>query len=793
MTRELTGWFEPDRVRLGDHVRWQGARYEIAAFAGPQVTLAPVTGEGAPVTCLYQAMVAAEDFAVLDSEDQPQQPAELPPLNVLLQAASKVDRKQALWWHRHMKEIDTGLRPGHRVPRPGYDPGSTTLAQRYQAKSAELAAADIHIKPRALEDKRLAWKRANENPLVLLLDGRKGKTPKPGGRTDARLITLMHEAVAIRTRESGGTIGSYYDTVQDLLASRYAKELEDPEERKRLTLPESIFYKRMSELGLSDQVRGTTRQRASKASKPLPPYTPSFALQPGELMQMDTTPLHVKALGDDGAVISAEATGLIDVASRTVAAIMIIPAILGEASPGGPRIGGRATKSIDLVMTLAQCFSPMPTRPGWSPLTAAAVSALPFANLRAADARFTEATAARPVIHPRTIIVDQGSPYVSEHFESVCDFLGISLRYARKGTPTDKPLGERFFPTLADRFSQYIPGWTGRSHQVRGRGIERQPLCTINELQECAEEWVALEYQQTPHDGLRSPFLPGRVLSPNEMYAHLVAMTGYRPRPLSPEDSRHLLIPAWVKVTDKGIQIENRTYQNPKGRLRALAGLPSGLAERNDRWQAAYDPYRPEVAWLYDHRGKGDWIRCEFIHAHLLTNPWTQYMWDECRLREQEAGRAVDEIALALALRERRVRSRKGPGRRTGPIIPFQGRPLDVEDATPEDPYANLPQVDLDTITAYPSLPVPGRDVPPTPTAAHRPDDTAAPAPAPDPYLGLADIDLSTITAFPDSSITRRPRGGSTRPAPAVPPPKPPPGDREAAAEPGGPAPGPPK
>ena len=562
----------------------------------------------------------------------------------------------------------------------------------------------------------------------------------------------MHEAVAIRSRQSGGTIGSYYETVQDLITLRFKEELKDPEERKRLALPESIFYKRMHELGLSDRVRGTTRQRASHASKPAPPYTPSVALQPGEVMQMDTTPLHIKALGDNGEVISAEATGLIDVATRSMAGFMIVPAILGEAGPGGPRVGGRSTKSIDLVMTLAQCFSPMPTRPGWSPLTAAAMSALPFAQLQAADPRFTEATAARPVIHPRTIIVDQGSPYVSGYFEDVCDFLGITLRYARKDTPTDKPLGERFFPTLADRFSQYVPGWTGRSHQVRGRGVERQPLRTINELQECAEEWIALEYQQTPHDGLRSPVLPGRELSPNEMYGHLAAMTGYRPRPLSPQDCRHLLIPAWVKVTDKGIQIENRTYQDPKGRLRALAGLPSGFAEHGDKWRATYNPYRPEVAWLYDHRGDGHWIRCQFVHAYLLTNPWTQYMWQECQLREQEAGRPVDEASLAVAMRERRARSRKGPRRRSGPIIPFQGRPLNVEDTTPDDPYADLPQVDLDTITAFPSLPVRGREVPSAPAAPDRPVHTPAPATEPAPYAGLADIDLDTITAFPEPS-----------------------------------------
>ncbi|MFJ5657493.1 hypothetical protein ACIQD5_29740 [Streptomyces microflavus] len=55
-------------------------------------------------------------------------------------------------------------------------------------------------------------------------------------------------------------------------------------------------------------------------------------------------------------------------------------------------------------------------------------------RLRAADERFNEANAARPVIRPELIIYDQGSPYVSEHFTEVCDRLRIARRPARKGT-----------------------------------------------------------------------------------------------------------------------------------------------------------------------------------------------------------------------------------------------------------------------------------------------------------------------------------------------------------------------
>ncbi|WP_257135468.1 hypothetical protein [Streptomyces sp. b94] len=60
------------------------------------------------------------------------------------------------------------------------------------------------------------------------------------------------------------------------------------------------------------------------------------------------------------------------------------------------------------------------------------------------------------------------------------------------------------------------------------------PLYTIAELQQMAQEWVALKYQQTPDAGLRDPFQPSFVLAPNEMYAVQVARSGYRAVPLSP-------------------------------------------------------------------------------------------------------------------------------------------------------------------------------------------------------------------------------------------------------------------
>ncbi|MFD8916111.1 hypothetical protein [Streptomyces sp. NPDC059575] len=282
------------------------------------------------------------------------------------------------------------------------------------------------------------------------------------------------------------------------------------------------------------------------------------------MVQIDTSPLKVKALGDNATVISAELTSAIDVATRSNCAVMVVPVVTGEGAPG-KRIGGRATRAFDLTLLLAQCFAPLTWRSDWDALALACNSTLPYEELEAADQRFARAVAARPVIHPRTVIIDQGSPYLSQHFEDVCAMLSITIEYARKDTPTDKPLKERFFRSIGSRFSQHVAGWTGTGFAHRGLGIEKGPLYPINVLQDLAEQWVALDYQQTPHKGLRSPFTPGLTLSPNEMYAQLMPLAGYRPRPITAEEAHKLLIPAYVKITDKGIAIENRTY--PKQRL----------------------------------------------------------------------------------------------------------------------------------------------------------------------------------------------------------------------------------
>ncbi|MEU5192164.1 transposase [Streptomyces klenkii] len=694
-------WF-PEQLSIGARVRWQEREWEVVAWQGPQVTLVPQDGGEAPRAVSYRWLVSGESFAVLGTGGR----APAAGGTVLGWGRREGREEEAGLWQARMVEIDTGLAPGAQEPQQGFGPG-TTLAQRCAAMSARLAADGIRCSAHTLADKRRAWKAAGENPAVLLP---RQRDKRPGGFTDPRCLGAMQEVVARRAHTSDVTIDVIREEVEDLLRSRYGHEFDDPAAAVALLPSRSTFYLRMKESGLADALVRPVRARAALASTPpLPHGGRETVLRPGQVTQADTTPLRILACGDDGRPTATEMTVLIDVASHSVCALMITPSRTGDAES---RQTGQATRAIDLTLMLAQAFAPWPVMPGWDPLSAAAASSLPFGALRAADERFTKATAARPLIRPELIVYDQGSPYVSEHFTEVCDRLHIARRPARKKTPTDKPLAEHFFTTLAHRFSQHVThGWQGRSHKKRGRGIDRMPLYTIAELQQMAQEWVALEYQQTPDAGLRDPFRPHVVLSPNDMYAVQIARSGYRPVPLSPAQNRFFLIPRWVTPGKSGFMINYRTYQpirQDAGHYREiLLRGGSKLPGRAGKWECRFNPYRPERVWLYDHT-TGTWVTCDFRLRHLLGDPWTADMWQEhAELHQAAGGSEQDEeaIALALAQRDRRRRSRRPPPKRTRAEPPFQGLDLETEQPS-QDPYAGLKEFDLSTLRPYPAQPI---------------------------------------------------------------------------------------
>lgn len=220
-------------------------------------------------------------------------------------------------------------------------------------------------------------------------------------------------------------------------------------------------------------------------------------------------------------------------------------------------------------------------RPGWADSLHHAHSVIPHERLMSIDERFANA-AAKPVIIPETINCDRGRVYLSETFLRACATLGISVQPARPYTGSDKAIVERAFESINTLFCQHVAGYTGRDTTRRGPDVAEQALWTVAQLQELFDEWVVACWQNRPHEGLSHTGGEGRDLSPNEMYAACVGISGYVPLPLSGDDYIELLPAAFRTVNDYGLTIDNRTYDckalNPYRRLDS--GLPGGNAKK---------------------------------------------------------------------------------------------------------------------------------------------------------------------------------------------------------------------
>jgi putative transposase len=115
------------------------------------------------------------------------------------------------------------------------------------------------------------------------------------------------------------------------------------------------------------------------------------------------------------------------------------------------------------------------------------------------------------------------------------------------------------------------------------RRITSPAVRTLPELQDLLDEWILAGWQARPHDALRDPLAPQRALSPNEMYAALVAAAGYLPLTLSGEDYLELLPVAWRQINAYGIRIGYRTYDCPE--LGPYRLQHSGVTARRGLWE----------------------------------------------------------------------------------------------------------------------------------------------------------------------------------------------------------------
>jgi len=386
----------PGRLAVGDRVRLAGTLQTVIAV-GTAVRLA---GSSGVVTEMSLAqLLTSEEFEMAVASSRPPLPPSTP-----LEGLPEAVAAEALWWERHIVEVLRGVPPqapaGTR-PKPEYDPAVVSLTRREQAKAVELTAAGRPVTASAIAKRR---RRYEARGVAGMADHRTGKPVTPHGRADPAVAEAMRQAIAEAEQESSRTATYLFWRTGQILAAAHGRgAVELPSQRS--------LYRLLDKLSAGKHTTGSARTRRSLADRPGGPFGQTDAQAPGEIMQMDSPPLDVLVRLDDGVVGRIDLTGMIDVATRTVTAAVLRP----------------ATKSVDASVLLARTVTPEPMRPGWADALAMSRSALPWRRLLDIDARLEHA-AARPVIIPETIVVDQGKVFISRNFRASCNFLGINFQ-----------------------------------------------------------------------------------------------------------------------------------------------------------------------------------------------------------------------------------------------------------------------------------------------------------------------------------------------------------------------------
>ena len=539
--------------------------------------------------------------------------------------------EQARWWEAHVIEVVDGTRPDAPAgmpPRPAYDVERTSLREREQAKAAELSALGRPVAASTVKHRRQRWQAEGLSGLV---DKRMSRRRSPSGRTDPAVAEAMEQAIAEATDESSRTATFIVWRTRQILAERG----QVGREPSRATM-----FRLFSRLSAGRHTTGSAATRRGLAGRPQRMFSQAHPAAPGELMEIDSTPLDVLVLLDDGVPGRVELTGLIDVATRTVPAAVLRP----------------SARSVDASVLLARALTPEPMRPGWPASLAMAHSALPYDRLLRIDERLRHA-AARPVIVPDTIVIDHGSVFVSDNFRSSCRHLGISIQPAHLATGSDKPHIEKMFSSLATLFCQFAVGYLGRNADRRGRRVDAQPLWSLMQMQDLLDEWLISVWQNREHAGLRDPLHPQRTFSPNQKYATLIETAGYVPVPLSAEDYIELLPAVWRAVNAYGIKISHRTYD--AAGLNPIRQQKSGVTARKGLWEVRHDPYEVSKVFV---RGPGGWITCPWKYLERVPVPFGELAWDHVSGQLAGQGRGdASELERAQAIDNLLRRAYHGP------------------------------------------------------------------------------------------------------------------------------------
>jgi transposase InsO family protein len=512
-------------------------------------------------------------------------------------------------------------RPSPGEPRTGFDPALTTLRQRVAAKASELGCSvgKLHQKRGELLRRGMA----------ALVDGR-GARSATGPGVDPR----VRDAILAEARELADASDVRKMQFRARVASRLARESGEP-----LELPASRqTFNRI----VDDVLRSTglfrlpAKSRRSAASAPSEGLGSLAAERPGEYVALDTTSLDVFAIDPfTFQWVKLDFSAALDVCTRSILAFRLTPF---------------STQGVDLALLLSDLLSPTPVDGRWPADLPYPYCGVPETLvLRAFELPAGTALCPRPTVRPGTVVIDRGRNYQSVAFMAACEQLRINVQSARPYRGSDKGWIERLFRTMRERLLESLPGYTGPNVLARGKDIEADAVYFTHELEAIIGRWIAIDYQQRPHDGLRVPEAPHLCLSPNEAYEEAVGRAGFLHVPRDPD--LHLrLLPVEARVIGRaGVEIGGLTYDAPVlDRYRQQRCPLSGF---DGKWPIRVDPRELTRAWFHD-PADGRFHALGWRHAREVARPFGASALGYVKRLLVEAGMrrpSEEEIATQLA------------------------------------------------------------------------------------------------------------------------------------------------
>lgn len=482
-------------------------------------------------------------------------------------------RRQTLEAARHLRQVLTGSPDGNLerarllgVADARYDPDTVELRDRIRAKSAELRAAGLKGFSEASIYRKLAG--FSQDGILNLVDDRATKRIDPLTAVDPAVVEVARRVIADRAVASQLSSRKLNALVRLALADA------------GLLAPGRQLNAAVRELTRGHALHRSSRSRATHSNRPTGTQSRLTATRPGEIVQIDATPSNVHAWFPDLGWGPATILTAIDVYTRQILALRVVPGALttrdsalllwdtcrAEVSAAGWPWRLRRWHGMPSLVRIDSDQTRLPNEP-------------------TVDRRLGRKAA----VTPSLVVIDHGSEFDAEHFQSVCARNGIDVLFSRPRTPTDKGIVESWHRTL-DHALRTVPGYKGANPMDHAAGVEAEAALTCSDLQDMLWTWILTVHHDTPHSGLRDPAHPAIHVSPNMMFDRFVAVGGHIDVALDPFSVIGFLSAEQRDLQDDGLHIHNRTYVNDEllalrpsvQRGVAAAGRP--LTVHFDRW-----------------------------------------------------------------------------------------------------------------------------------------------------------------------------------------------------------------